>query len=377
MEIKKYTAKSMSAALDRIRDDFGDDAVIISTQQIPAKGYGQPAMFEVIASGTPLKPTYQVSQANNQAATLHEKAKPQIPQFHLDNPALNTQGFDQQLDIGSLMKELTAVKSQIKSLNTQLTSQQQPEQSCEQTGKLLENGVSPEVISWVKSRMQNGTELGEEINTLLPETDAIAIGTEAPRIMALVGPTGVGKTTTIAKIAAHYRLEENASVALITTDTYRVGATQQLEIYAGLLGVELEIASTPQELKKAIRKHLDKNLILIDTAGRSHHNKKRMCELNDLFGDIPQIDICLALNASVSYEDLKDITQTYEDLGIDKCIITKMDETRKHGNLFNIAVVVEKPIPFITMGQKVPEDIRQVQKSDILDAIMGNKTMVY
>ena len=388
----------MTAALRHIRRDFLDDVVIISSNEIQdGTGSGQP-MLEVIAAGT--------LRAQSAAAAAASHGEPAAASQRMGGRRAKASGAAAQVSApiegavqtqtlsaaraaaaasygagesgNRLLEEINSLKAELFNINTRLSAPLREQSEADPFEKsLLENGVDREVLDWARQQTgARGRDLERAMQSLIPDNRPMVFSGEAPRIMAFAGPTGVGKTTTLAKIAARFALEENKSVALITIDTYRTGATDQLAIYAKLIGIPLEIASKPQELRQAIGKHLDKQLILIDTAGRSHHNRRQMQELQEFIGQIPGVAVSLVLNASIRYDDLKDVTNSYEPLGIDNCIITKTDETLKYGNLLNIAVVVEKPIPFITNGQRVPEDIRQMRKTELVDAIVGRSALL-
>ncbi len=380
MEIKKYTARSASQALQRIRQDFGHDAVIISSQEL-ARHTGQ-ARYEIIAAGTPrdgAARTFSSGQAPSRApaAIAPVPIAPIVrPKPRETEPPPPRAAALPSESMGRLFDELSAVRSQIVDLHSRLRPEPAgPEIRTAPAGDLLERltgvGIHPEVSGWLVRQIGQGPveDLVAALEPFVPETQPLPLSDEAPRMLALVGPTGVGKSTTLAKIASHVALEENRRVALISWDPQRAG-TDSLGMYARLLGVPFASAATPRELHAAIRRCLDRHLILIDTAGRSHHNKKQMLELQEALSGVPGMHTALVLHASTPYEDLKDITRAYEPLGINRCIVTKMDETRRHGNLLNIAVVVEKPICFWTNGQRVPEDLHPVLRADVLRAAL-------
>jgi len=177
------------------------------------------------------------------------------------------------------------------------------------------------------------------------------------RIAALIGATGVGKTTTIAKIAANFVLEKSASVALITADTYRISAVEQLRTYSDIVGVPLEIVYAPEELGRAIEKHMDKQVILIDTAGRSQHNQYQMEELKQLLSVNEAIEKHLVISATTKYRDAVDILRKFAICEPDKVLFTKVDETNCVGTIVNLAYHYPITLSYLTNGQSVPDDI--------------------
>lgn len=178
-----------------------------------------------------------------------------------------------------------------------------------------------------------------------------------PRTVALIGPTGVGKTTTLAKIAARFVLEQNVDAALITADTYRISAVEQLKTYSDIIGIPLTIVYTPDELRVALHKYADKDLILVDTAGRSQHNAYQMQELQEFLQAAPHIEKHLVLSATTKQQDAKDILTKFAACKPDRVIFTKTDETSSVGLIPNLLYEQDIALSFLTNGQSVPDDI--------------------
>ena len=177
-----------------------------------------------------------------------------------------------------------------------------------------------------------------------------------PRVVALVGPTGVGKTTTVAKLAAYAHLQAGAEVVLITLDTYRIAAVEQLKTYAKIMEIPVQVALNTNELRQAIQFHQDKSLVLIDTAGHSQRDEIGMANLRNFFADQSDIEVHLVLSATTKSADLADIINRFNPLNPEYLIFTKLDETSAYGSLFTQIVKTKKPVSFVTTGQNVPED---------------------
>lgn len=178
-----------------------------------------------------------------------------------------------------------------------------------------------------------------------------------PKIVALIGTTGVGKTTTLAKIAARFVLEQGVSAALITADTYRISAVDQLKTYSDIIGLPLEIVYSPEELQKAIVKHQHKQLILIDTAGRSQHNEYQMKELCELLEVDPAIEKHLVMSATTKNRDAVDILDKFSSCKPERVLFTKTDETSSLGIILNVLFKKKIALSYLTNGQSVPDDI--------------------
>ena len=180
--------------------------------------------------------------------------------------------------------------------------------------------------------------------------------------LALIGPTGVGKTTTLAKLAAHYLSRFSHSIALITIDTYRIAAVEQLKVYGEIMHLPVEVVITPEQLDQALARHSDKELVLIDTAGRSPKDSLCIEELATFLRPELGIDKHLVLSATTREIELFDILKRFDGLGIDRTIFTKIDECSHLGALLNVQIHSGKPLSFVTNGQRVPEDLLEITK---------------
>lgn len=187
-----------------------------------------------------------------------------------------------------------------------------------------------------------------------------------------IGPTGVGKTTTIAKIASRFKLDEKAKIAFITADTYRIAAVEQLRTYANILGVPLKVVYNDDDIKDSRKEFTDYDLIFVDTAGRSHRNKDHKDDLEKLINAIPEDEreIYLVLSATTKYKDLISITEAYSQIADYNLIFTKLDETNYVGNIFNIRMLTNAPLSYATFGQDVPDDIERIDPQSIAKRLL-------
>ena len=189
--------------------------------------------------------------------------------------------------------------------------------------------------------------------------------------IALVGPTGVGKTTTLAKIAASYLANHSKSIALITIDTYRIAAVEQLKVYGEIMHLPVEVVITPEQLEKAIEKHSDKDLILIDTAGRSPRDKYCIEEIASFLKPEMDIEKHLVLSATTRENEIIEIIQRFEKMTISNTIFTKIDECSNLGILLNVQIQNSNPLSYITNGQRVPEDLLEITPRIVAELIMS------
>jgi flagellar biosynthesis protein FlhF len=250
--------------------------------------------------------------------------------------------------------------------------------------RMLEQELDPllvqEIINEVSDEAKaDGTPLTEELALrsvrkkllglfMVGESKQMAADT---RIVHFVGPTGVGKTTTIAKLAAEQVLKYNRKVGFITSDTYRIAAVEQLKTYATILNVPLEVVFSPQDLSKAYEQLKDRDLIFMDTAGRNYRNEMYVSELNALLRSQGKSETFLVLSLTTKYKDMKAITENFSKFKLDKVLFTKMDETDSYGSVVNLIHDFRLQLSYVTNGQSVPDDITELSEQHIIDLILG------
>lgn len=246
--------------------------------------------------------------------------------------------------------------------------------------ELERQGISPEGKQKILETMQSlpmeqsgqslKGRLGQAFGSLIKFAGLLRLKKNAPRIIALVGPTGVGKTTTTAKLAAMYALNRGNKVALITMDIFRVGAVEQLKTYSRIMGIPLEVASTAKELEKAVKQHGQSDLILIDTAGRSHKDTEKLEEMKTFLENTVQPDIFLCLSAATKDRELEEILNRFSILPISKVVFTKVDECESVGCIINLLLKTNLQLAFFTNGQRVPEDIEVATSEKLAELIL-------
>ena len=245
--------------------------------------------------------------------------------------------------------------------------------------ELAASGVSTELIRKIVDTLntlplESGNQtvkgrLGETLGRLIKFAGTLKLKKNSPRIIALVGPTGVGKTTTTAKLAAMYALNRGNKVALVTMDIFRVGAVEQLKTYSRIMGIPLEVASTPKELEKAVEKHSGCDLIFIDTAGRSHKDKEKLDEMKNFLDDKIPMEVYLCLSATTKDRELEEILNRFRIFQVSKVVFTKIDECESFGNMVNLLMKDNLQIAYFTTGQRVPEDIEIATPAKLADMI--------
>jgi flagellar biosynthesis protein FlhF len=329
----------------------------------------------------------------------NETSKEQLPEevaLREDSPdgALNIKNIPRQ-DLEELKKLLltTLTKSQTSTVRTvqwpnagkepvveSLTDTETLPDDSPLAMELSQSGISTKLVKTILDTLETlpveegnqtiKSRLGETFGRLIKFAGTLKMRKNSPRIIALVGPTGVGKTTTTAKLAAMYALNRGNKVALITMDIFRVGAVEQLKTYSRIMGIPLEVASTPKELEKAVEKHSDCDLIMIDTAGRSHKDKEKLTEMKNFFEDKIPMEVYLCLSATTKDRELEEILNRFSIFQISKIVFTKIDESESFGNMINLLMRDNLQIAYFTTGQRVPEDIEVATPAKLADMIL-------
>ena len=254
--------------------------------------------------------------------------------------------------------------------------------------RLLESSVSREIADAVIGAVRDELTPGEmhdasivrttvlrHIAGLIPVADAGSVPQARngePLVIALVGPTGVGKTTTIAKLAAAYKLRHGKTVALITSDTYRIAAVDQLRTYAGIIGLPLKVVMTPEEMACAVASLRGYDVVLIDTAGRSQFNADRIAELRQFVDAAAPTEVHLVLSSAASEPVLMRTAESFAGLRPDRVILTKLDEAVNFGVIVNVTRRLGTALSFITTGQEVPDDIERGQPDRLARMVLDN-----
>ena len=291
--------------------------------------------------------------------------------------ASDESGKDEEIrDLQNQLEEMKAMlmeMSRNKGAGDAVPTLQNAMQSQEVTEKIIQDMIAKlngtEILA-PSSSVKAANALEKYIRKAIRVANGITLYSNKPKVVALIGPTGVGKTTTLAKIAAKFVLEQGARVALITADTYRISAVEQLKTYSDILGLPLEIVYNPEALRKAIEKHKDKQLILIDTAGRSQYNEYQMKELSGLLSIDADIEKHLVMSATTKTSDGVELLENFSICQPDRVIFTKVDETGTHGIILNILHRRKVALSYITNGQSVPDDIEPASVERLAELLL-------
>jgi len=251
---------------------------------------------------------------------------------------------------------------------------------------LVERGVSRNLAAALMADAVRGSDLEllrdprvfierlkVEIRKRINVTGGIALTSGTCRVAAFVGATGVGKTTNLAKLAAYYAVRERVRVALITADTYRVAAPEQLRVYANIIGLPMAVANDPAEMAAAVKGFRGYDLVLVDTAGGSQFNMKQILELKEILAAAQPDEVVLVAGANTQLEELHNVVASFKCLGPGSIFFSKLDETRRFGVLLSLAAEVNLPLSYLSIGQNVPDDIVLARQSMLANLIVEGK----
>ena len=215
------------------------------------------------------------------------------------------------------------------------------------------------------------TRIATMLEAEIPAAGPIEVTPGTRRLVALVGPTGVGKTTTIAKLAANFRLREKRNVGLITVDTYRIAAVEQLRTYADIIDLPMEVVSSPREMREAVRRMESLDLILMDTAGRSPRDEIKIQELRSFLSEAEADEVLLVLSSVAGERTLTHTAERFASVGTTGMILTKLDEATSLGNMLPLTRSSRLPIRYVTNGQSVPDDIEIAESGRLARLVLG------
>jgi len=408
MIIKKYTGKTEAEATEAAKKELGNGIVIMNVKEVKPKG-----VFSFLKS--------KLTEVT--VALEGEQERTGAPRKDV---GMINQGVERNSSEKKNTEDTKSIEEKLENLQNLLVSKLQNEEKTEATGttkvphrenhsenvsvaeepetvdekedeylrflKLLYNVmVDNEVDERYANQMIEGLDKtykqGQTYDQLLAnvyqrlilkfgKSNGILPAGQGPRVVLFFGPTGVGKTTTIAKLASQYSIDMKKKVALLTTDTYRIAAAEQLRTYANILQVPFRVIYTEEELVAGIKDFYQYDYIFVDTTGHSHQNeeqKKNICRLSDTVKGLAEVQNYLVLSVTTKYKDLIRIADSYSAITDFELIFTKLDETYTLGNILNLKLYTDKPVAYVTCGQNVPEDIEHFNPQTAVKRLLGGK----
>lgn len=429
MIVKKYQGATEEEAIKKAQEDLGNKAVVLNVKTLQQRGVfrlfkkdiveitaaleeedfkssinqRKPVMSDEsskVVVGTQVTPSRPLNSRNDSKVNLVADENISIPSE--SNAAVLEQKLDSLHNLlqSQMAKEAakdSAIPADIKSEGEAVGKKVISERENSNMKfikliykKLVDNEVDEKYADQIMSDIEGSLKKESNIDSILAaayqkiilklgEADDIEIGYK-PKVIFFVGPTGVGKTTTIAKVASRFKLEQQAKVAFITSDTYRIAAVEQLNTYASIIDSPVSVIYSADELEEAVNAYKDYDLIMVDTAGRSHKSEDQMDELGDMLAktkalkDSFDVKVYLVLSITTKYKDLVNITERYKDIDDWSIIFTKLDETCALGNILNIRMLTGAALSYTTSGQNVPNDIELINEQSLAKQLLGGNT---
>lgn len=410
MIIKKFQGKTEEEALENAKKELGESIVIMNTKSLKKKG-----IFSLFKSkGKEITVALEEEKEPAVVKALPVKQNNEDQEIAINQELVRQTAIEvlqQKKDakeraegISKITEASPALEEKLDSLQSLLEQQflqkkeTQEENDVEEknadestvflklihqvmTDNEIEQDYANQIIDEIdKSRKANMpvdyilSNIYQKMILKFGQKDTIKPTENGAKIVFFIGPTGVGKTTTIAKIASKFSVEEKKKVALLTADTYRIAAAEQLRTYANILDVPCRVIYTSEEIKNAYQDFKDYDYILIDTAGHSYQNEEQCADMGKLVHSIDgeaETEVYLVLSATTKYKDLLKITSAYSDIVDYKLIFTKLDETTAVGNLLNVHLQTGAPLSYVTYGQNVPEDIEEFNVQATVKQLLG------
>ena len=405
MIIKKFQAKTENDAVEAAKNELGNAVVIMNVRKVKRKGlfgFLLPQLTEVTValeeeSEQKVQALRKSTDSQNGSSVKTERVSES--RRSIEEDPQGQKDFEKQL-------ENSVIEEKLDSLHSLLEQQlKKPEEETEETAEeetkedemtrfiklvyntMLDNEVDEKYANQIIDETEKNNKPGTPFDHALADvyqkmilkfgnSQELTESRKGPRVVLFIGPTGVGKTTTIAKIASVYRLEQKKKVALLTADTYRIAAAEQLRTYAGILEIPFRVIYSGEEIGQAIRDFQDYDYIMVDTAGHAHQNAEQKESIKSLIhaaDELADSEVFLVLSATTKYNDLKKIVDAYREMANYKLIFTKLDETEELGNLFNIRLYTGAEICYVTYGQNVPDDLESFNPQKTVKLLLGGR----
>ncbi|MBN1309118.1 MAG: flagellar biosynthesis protein FlhF [Chitinispirillaceae bacterium] len=416
MRIKKFTAGSMREALLQIKSDLGEEAIILKTRKLPKKVFSLgphdeievTAAVDETAAGQPalppitMKSTGVYERPRPAAAPIIESTPSEAPEAAPPESPRAVESDDgrrakdqRRSDDRRDRLELLDLREDIRELRAMVKGIIENGGAAAAGGftggwailykRLIDSEVKPDVAEELLKRVGTGDimlsdsqaekQFTAALASSFPVSGPLKLKKEGPLVVAFIGPTGHGKTTTLAKLAAHCRIVKKKRVSILTADTYRIAAIEQIRIFTEIIKVGLQVVFTPEEASVAIAECEADDIVLVDTAGRSQRNREHMEDLEELLTILHADEVHLVLSATTKDSDLVDCIERYRPSGINRLLFTKLDETRRIGNILNTVHRCDLPVSYFTTGQSVPDDIEVAQASRFIQRLLEGCTL--
>lgn len=396
MTIKKFEGSTVEEATEKAKQELGASAVVMNVKEIKPKGifrFFKSSTYEVTAA---VEEKEQFLNAMQMAATQQKKIG--SVSLKADEKIQNIFSDKSSADIEKKLDNLSNIIE--KKLSEEGRKEEDDAVSVRESAEdnenfrfvkmlyrtLLKNDVNEKYANQILEEIEKFA-YGSSVDLILPnvyqkmilkfgQPNCIQLSGKKPHVIFFTGPTGVGKTTTIAKLAAKLKVEDEKKVALLTADTYRIAAAEQLRIYANILEAPIQVIYSAEELNSALEQLPDYDLVFVDTAGFSHKNEQQKSDTKKLLSGLDEKfekEVYLVLSAATKFRDLVEIVDSYKEITDYKIIFTKLDETSTYGNILNTKLYSGADLSYVTNGQSVPDDLAVFDTQMVVKQLLGGK----
>ncbi|MBN1759574.1 MAG: flagellar biosynthesis protein FlhF [Chitinispirillaceae bacterium] len=415
MRIKKFTAGSMREALMQIKSELGEEAIILKTRKLPKKVFplgshdevevtaaidesapSPPAMPPITLGSTgvygrprPLSPVSSIIDPDQPGTPEIKRWEP--PRASGRDEDARQKSSPRRSDDRHDQQELMELKENVRELRELVKGIMKEESGTVSdngfTGgwailhqRLLDAEVKPDIAGELVKKVSSSDimlsdsqaekKFTSSLGAILPVAGPLKLKKDEPLVVAFIGPTGSGKTTTLAKLAAHCRITRKKKVSIITADTYRIAAIEQIRMFADIIKVGIQVVFSPEEVPAALEACASDDIVLVDTAGRSQRNTEHMTDLHTFMEALGADEVHLVLSATTKDSDLLDCVERYRKAGVNRLLFTKLDETARVGNILNVVRQTGVAMSYFTNGQSVPDDIEVAQTSRFIRRLL-------
>ena len=413
MIVKKYTGNSDTEAIIKAKEDLGPTAVVLNVRTMKQRGLARLFKKDYVEITAALEEKEFASNVNAKKPSFSNSSEKQSGDV---NSKIDLKADEPTIDVvngKTTARPAETIEKKLDSLHDMLKNQMVKEEISEKAAsaeddnktknensanfkslkliynKLLENEVDEKYANLIINDIENSLKKESNLDSILASVyQKIILKLGEPAVLEddgrrkavfFIGPTGVGKTTTIAKLASDFKLNRKKKIAMVTADTYRIAAVEQLNTYAGILDVPVNVVYAPSEMEGAIKDFENYEYLFIDTAGRSHKNKEQRDEIIEMINLVKKADfdldivVFLVISVTTKYKDVIEICDAYKELEDYRLLFTKLDETSSLGNILNIRMYTNAQLSYTTYGQNVPDDIECADVQKLAKNLLGGE----
>jgi flagellar biosynthesis protein FlhF len=409
MIVKKYTGDTETEAVMKAKTDLGPNAVVLNVKTMKQRGFAKLFKKDYVEITAALEEKEFAQAINSKKPTINNATKTVTPEPSPEAKTASKIDFRADDNVKMRSKSTEVIEEKLDDIHKMIRNKIEKEDTETETkenktvkpsqnnanfkslkliyNKLLENEVDEKYANAIINDIENSLKKESNLDSILASVyqkiilklgePAVINDNERKKVIFFVGPTGVGKTTTIAKLASDYKLNRGKKIAMITADTYRIAAVEQLNTYASILDVCVNVIYTPSEIVENVNELSHNDMIFVDTAGRSHKNVSQRDEVIEMINLVKDagldidIEVFLVLSVTTKYKDLVAIADAYKQLDDIRLLFTKIDETNSLGNILNIRWYTDAPLSYSTYGQNVPDDIEKLDVQKLAKNLLG------